>query len=195
MKALTKRQLQIIQTSIELIGNGGIQELTIKNLSRKIGFVEAAVYRHFASKSEILLAVLEQLSQNVQQRLMSINDNSCSPLDKLKDSIEAYFVYFSENTALVTLHLSDGIYKNEPVAQQKVLKIMDDLRSHYKDLIDQARSEALITTELDSESLSTLILGVLRLYVTRWSLDGHRYDVKNDTQNVFDIIESVLKKR
>ena len=74
MKALTKRQLQIIQTSIELIGNGGIQELTIKNLSRKIGFVEAAVYRHFASKSEILLTVLELLSQNVQQRFMSIND-------------------------------------------------------------------------------------------------------------------------
>ena len=112
----------------------------------------------------------------------------------MKDSIEAYFVYFSENTALVTLHLSDGIYKNEPAAQQKVLKIMDDLRDHYKDLIDQARSNSLINTELDSDSLSTVILGTLRLYVTRWSLDGHRYDVKNDAQIVFNIIESILKK-
>lgn len=195
MKPFSKRQLQIINTSIELIGSGGIQELTIKNLSRKIGFVEAAVYRHFTSKSELLLAVLEHLSQNVEKKLAETMLKDSTAFDKIKESIEAYFVYLAENTALVTLHLSDGIYKNEPVAQQKVLKIMDDIKNHFKVLITEARKSNLVLTDIDDEALSMIILGALRMYVTRWSLDGHIYDVKTDAEKVYAIINSILSKK
>lgn len=51
----SERQNQIISETIRLIHTKGIQGLTIKNISNGIGVTEAAIYRHFKSKDEILL--------------------------------------------------------------------------------------------------------------------------------------------
>ncbi len=59
MQELSSRQLQIIDASIHLISEGGIQELTMKNLSRELGISEPAIYRHFESKQKILITMLE----------------------------------------------------------------------------------------------------------------------------------------
>ncbi|NLB35542.1 MAG: helix-turn-helix transcriptional regulator [Elusimicrobia bacterium] len=55
----TERQKQIIETSMKLIASGGIQTLTMKRISEGIDITEAAIYRHFKSKLDILLGILE----------------------------------------------------------------------------------------------------------------------------------------
>ena len=54
----TTRQVEIIEASKYLIGKKGIQNLTIKNLAKKMSFSEPAIYRHFKDKTEILKALL-----------------------------------------------------------------------------------------------------------------------------------------
>ena len=58
MADFTNRQREIIVTSIDLIAENGIQGLTIKNIARKVGVSEPAIYRHFDSKINILLGIL-----------------------------------------------------------------------------------------------------------------------------------------
>jgi AcrR family transcriptional regulator len=54
----TERQKEILDTALDLISQKGIQGLTIKNLSKKIGISEPAIYRHYENKIEILLKYL-----------------------------------------------------------------------------------------------------------------------------------------
>ena len=63
MRQLTSRQKEIVDHSIALIARRGIQELTIRNLARAVGISEPAIYRHFPSKTDILLGVLDLLEQ------------------------------------------------------------------------------------------------------------------------------------
>ena len=56
---MSDRQKEIIDVSLELIAEKGIQGLTIKNLAKKIGFSESATYRHYENKTQILIAVLD----------------------------------------------------------------------------------------------------------------------------------------
>ena len=62
----TERQNQIIEESIKLIHNQGIQGMTIKNISNAIGLTEAAIYRHFKSKDEILSTILDDFRINLE---------------------------------------------------------------------------------------------------------------------------------
>ena len=55
---LSERQLQIIEESIKLIDNKGIQGFTIKNLSKEIGISEPGIYRHFESKFVFFIKML-----------------------------------------------------------------------------------------------------------------------------------------
>lgn len=63
---ITERQQEIINVSLELIAESGIQSLTIKNLAKKIGFAESAIYRHYENKIQILLAILDFFKQNTE---------------------------------------------------------------------------------------------------------------------------------
>jgi len=63
---ITERQQEIINASLELIAESGIQSLTIKNLAKKIGFAESALYRHYENKVQILLAILDYFKQNTE---------------------------------------------------------------------------------------------------------------------------------
>ena len=67
----TKRQVEIIEASKDLIGTKGLQNLTIKNLAKKMNFSEPALYRHFKDKTDYIRAELETAknSTSIQLRL------------------------------------------------------------------------------------------------------------------------------
>jgi len=110
---LTKRQTDIIQAAIKLIGTGGIQALTIKNLSAEIGITESAIYRHFKSRMEILTTLLNFMKGIVTMNYFRISDMNLSALEKIRQMITVQFNVFSENPSYAIVVLSDGLYKNE----------------------------------------------------------------------------------
>ena len=194
MKDYTARQIAIINASIAIIGEGGIQEFTIKNLSNRIGFVEAAVYRHFPSKSDILLAVLSHIEGKVLEKYSEISLLDTSPFNKLKLTIEAYFKNFATNPALVTVVLNDGIYKNDPNLQKRILSIMDSTKLHYAKILQDALNQNEIRTDIPISELSLVIMGYMRISVTRWSLQNFTGNVDTIIKNQYSTLIAILKQ-
>ena len=56
---LTPRQDDIVQAAIALIARRGYKFLTTKNLARELKLTEAALYRHFASKDDMIVKILD----------------------------------------------------------------------------------------------------------------------------------------
>ncbi|MDD3283417.1 MAG: helix-turn-helix domain containing protein, partial [Candidatus Cloacimonetes bacterium] len=80
---ITKRQMEIVKAAIQVIAQQGYEKLTTKKLAQSIGVTDAALYRHFESKKELIRMVLcyfEQVSCEVIQR---INSLQISPLEKV----------------------------------------------------------------------------------------------------------------
>ena len=65
--SLTKRQSEIIDAALKLTAEGGIQNLTIKNLGNALGITEPAIYRHFRSKSEIVRTMIGRFDEAVKK--------------------------------------------------------------------------------------------------------------------------------
>ena len=120
---LSIRQSEIIQTAIRLIGNGGIQALTIKNLSSEIRVTESAIYRHFKSKTEILSTLLDFLGGIIISHYDHVYKLNISPFEKIKKMIEGQLKLFAENQSYAIVILSDGLYKNEKALHDKIFNI------------------------------------------------------------------------
>jgi AcrR family transcriptional regulator len=69
MEPFSERQEQIINASIELISEQSIQALTIKNIAKKINVTDGAIYRHFPSKTSILLGIILPFQQQAEKTL------------------------------------------------------------------------------------------------------------------------------
>ena len=99
----TERQLEIIEVSMEIIAELGIQGLTIKNISKKILISEPAIYRHFTSKIDILVAILDYYkltAQNIHGRILY---SEASPFEQIKLMFKAQLELFVTRPSLLSV--------------------------------------------------------------------------------------------
>ena len=107
MNNQTDRQAEILQVALELIGKKGIQGLTIKNISKEIGISEPAIYRHFESKTEILLGVLSSLKDMAVMLAGIVTTYDAKATEKLECQFSSMLDLFSETPAMVSLIFSE----------------------------------------------------------------------------------------
>lgn len=69
---ITPRQLEIIEATGKILTKSGTSGLTIKNLAKEMNFSESAIYRHFSSKEDIILAMMNFLAESIDQRLTNL---------------------------------------------------------------------------------------------------------------------------
>jgi AcrR family transcriptional regulator len=61
----TIRKQQIIEATRRLITDKGMEAVTIDAIAKTVGFSEAAIYRHFSSKQQILLKLISDLEHDL----------------------------------------------------------------------------------------------------------------------------------
>lgn len=190
----TERQQEIIKAAIELIAEKGIQQLTIKNLAKKIGLAEGAIYRHFESKIDILLGILGTFRDSKADVMRNISGADLSASEKLQTIFRVRFSQFTENPALAAVIFSEEIFQNEERLSQKVRTLMEESQKTIGDLIHAGQQSGEFRADISAEQLSLLITGALRLLVTKWRLSGQQFDLEQEGRQLWQTIERIVKK-
>lgn len=194
MKPFSERQQQIITAAIELIAEKGIQQLTIKNLSKKIGVVEGAIYRHFDSKINILLGILSVFKESKEGALGILNSDSASPLDQLQVLFSERFKYFTKNPAVAAVIFSEEIFQNEKRLSDAVFTIMKESQQVVHTLIEKGQQSGQIRSDILPEQLSLIITGSIRLIVTKWRLSGFAFDLEQGGLQLWTSLKKIIEK-
>lgn len=194
MEKFSARQKEIIDESIKLIAEKGIQELTIKNISKRIGVSEPAIYRHFESKMDILLAVLECFCSQARQ-LVELIDESEPPIDKIKTLFLSRCNAFSGKPYMASVIFSEDSFRSDLKLSDKIFSIMKFHAQTLGGLIKQGQDNGSIRDDINADQLSMVIMGILRLTVTRWRYSEYRFDLNEQAQQNWKTIETLIAKR
>ncbi len=189
---LSERQEQIIDESIKLIAEKGIQGFTIKNLSKAIGISESAIYRHFKSKTQILLTILDTFEDIAEMLSGLIDNNKLSAVQKISFMFIKMVVKFTETPSLVSVIFSEEIFKNEEVLKRKIIKILNKNEETLEAIIRKGQHGNKIRTDSDEKTLALMVMGSLRLLVKRWDLNGHKFDLVKEGKLLLNSIEAIL---
>ncbi|BFN38247.1 TetR/AcrR family transcriptional regulator [Fidelibacter multiformis] len=189
----TDRQKEIIHVSLELLSEYGIQGLTMKNLSKRIGISEPAIYRHFDNKVEILSALLDFFRQNNEGFFEKEVDKSFPAPDKIENILMNHFRVFTENPSLVTVIFAEELFRNEAALSDKVISIMEYNSSVIKTILDDGQAAGTIRKDIPAEHLILMILGALRLFVKKWQLTGAPFSLKDEGLKLTASLKCLLK--
>ena len=191
---LTQRQQDIIDASIELIAEKGIQQLTIKNLAKKIGMVEAGIYRHFDSKINILYTILKVFRAGKDKAMAQIKKSNLSPLEQLELLFTKRFAQFTKHPAITAVIFSEEIFQNEKQLSEEVYAIMQESQLVIRQVIQSGQEGGQFRTDISAEQISLLITGALRLIVTQWRLSGFGFNLQSEGKKLFTNIEKIISK-
>lgn len=187
------KQIQIFNASIELIGTGGIQMLTTKNIALKIKASEPIIYKHFKNKVELIQQLLDFLKLQNIQRLKRISSSENAPDKKIKQIFKEQFKAFSKRPEIVVVLLSEGLYKNEKVLSNAIYSIMQASAKYHIQIIKEGQAKGYFRTDIDAQQLAFIIMGSMRLFVTQWHLSEFEFDLNKKSKKLIKSIMALIK--
>lgn len=179
------RQRQIINESIKLIHNKGIQGLTIKNISEAINLTEGAVYRHFKSKDEILSSILDDFRENLNKMIQVELEKDVPALEKLKTVLNHLIDRFCSNPHIVSVIFSDEIFVNKKVLHDKIIFLIKQNNDCFVKIAQEGQKTDEIRKDINADELAIIIMGSFRMVVKNWQLNKHSYSLKNRGNDFF----------
>ncbi|NOZ73917.1 MAG: TetR/AcrR family transcriptional regulator [FCB group bacterium] len=191
MSEYTARQNQIIQESIQLIAQKGIQGLTIKNISRAIGISEPAIYRHFENKNDIILGIISVLKDTTGENFQSGSADR-NTIELLKTMIHRHTERFIANPSLTAIVFAEEIFTNDSLLREPIRNLMSMNQNKLIAVIERGQSAGDIRTDLTAKQLSLVVIGSFRFLVSKWHLMDYNFDLKTEVDALLASLEKLL---
>lgn len=172
------RQLEIIEAAGQLVTEDGFAALTTKRLAERMHFTEAALYRHFASKEEILVTMLHHLAANIDERLATVAETHPDPVERVRAMFDSQFTFFQQNPQYLMAIFATGVLETSNGIDAGIERIMVVKRRHLLNAIKYGQRSGVFTADHSAETLSHIIMGTFRLHMLQWRMSGRSFDVR-----------------
>lgn len=191
----TEKQSHIISTSIELIAEKSIQGFTIKNLAAKLKVTEGAIYRHFKSKTDILLGILKSFQKESDSILERACTSELPALEDIENIFIHHFNFFAKKPAVAAVIFSESIFEHSNELSKEVFKLLKTHEDALMCIITRGQLSGEIRNgAVSKEQLVRIIIGSIRYTVTKWRLSNYKFSIKKEGQILLANIKELLQK-
>ena len=191
MKEFSQKQLNLINISLDIILNEGIQSLTIKKLSTRAGVTDPAIYRHFKSKFDILYSLLDFFEKHSEMFLENIINDTSKGLEKMKIFFLTHCKRFNENKAFAIIMFSEEIFIDNEELENKLLQIISKQKKVLMSIIEEAQEQKTVK-DIPKEHIFTLFIGSLRFLVSQWKMNKFKDNLEEMGENFWISLEKLI---
>lgn len=191
--SLSERQFEIIEAAGKLLSASGVGSLTIKNLAQAMHFSESAIYRHFSSKEEIILSMLDYLAQNMDERLEQVVFLNEHPLHQLEKMFMNQFTFFAEHPHFLVAVFSDGLMESSERINEAILRIMQVKMKHLMPIIMLGMEQGFLNNTIAPQHLVQIIMGTFRLQMFKWRVANFEFDIQSEGKEVMAALFQLIR--
>ncbi len=190
---LTKRQDDIVQAAIAIIARRGFKYLTTKNLAQALGLTEAALYRHFESKSDLINRIMTYFEKLSCQILDVISTSSLGPLECVHQFVLHRYRMFSADPDLARVMFSDELFSHDPSLYTQMQKISGKHQEAVVGYLEEAIRQGELAPGLDPIQLFYIVVGSMRYTVTQWNMSGQSFDLVDKGEKLYQTIRQLIE--
>lgn len=192
----SERQIEIIEAATKRIDEHGIQDLTIKTLAADLNLSEAALYRHFKSKNEILLGLLTYFIEEMKDRLdVILSNKDRTPSELLKDLFDSQLKTFVQKPSVVSVIFSESIFQFNKELSSTVSSMMELMQNHIEGIVKKGQANGSFSKIVGVSTTTTIVMGGMRITVLKWKLSGHKSDLIKDGNKVLNGILKMVETK
>ncbi len=179
-KSAVDRRAEIVETAIRLSAKIGPDRVTTQHLADEVGVTQPAIFRHFATKGDIWMAVGDHIVTQMNGLHGSETETGASvedPHDQLKDIVGSHFVHVAEQPAIPAILYSRELQAENHVLRDKFSEVLDRRKQALAGIIRSGQARGVHKADLVAEDAAQLIAEAVQGLSMRWLLDGCSYDL------------------
>lgn len=163
---MTDKQINIIKTAIELFSEKGYAATTTKEIAQRTGVAEGTIFKHYATKKDLMLSICEMIISNIAFPLFTtgLDEVLAQPYETLDDFLSALMA-----NRMALIHEGLPIFKlliQEITFQPEIRKLVMDVFAHIpiEEGLERLKEKKLII-DLPTYELTNLLITALFGYL------------------------------
>lgn len=185
------RQAGLVMAALQLAAQRSPADITTADLARAVGITQGAVFRHFANKEAIWLAVLDWTTDSLLARLLSAaaghGDHPLPPLHALQAIFAAHVDFVMEHPGVPRVIFQELQHAQDTALKARVRDLMQQYRMLVMGLLQRAQMQNLLLPGTDLPSAVVLFLGAVQGLVMQSLVSGQVQAMAAQAPGVFTI--------
>ncbi|HEU0186604.1 MAG TPA: TetR family transcriptional regulator [Gallionellaceae bacterium] len=181
------RQSEIIRVAVELAAEKDVGSVTTQDMADAMHLTQGAIFRHFASKDEIWLAVMHWIRERLMKVLEKAASGANDPLDAIQRMFLAHLAFISKHPAIPRILFSEAQNKKNSKLRQLIQEIMSGYEGRVAGLLEAAKKQGHVDKGLDSRSAAVLYIGMIQGLVMQASIYGGKRQLLQEADKIFPI--------
>lgn len=180
------RRDRLIITTIEIIDELGVQGLSTREIAKRQDVSEATIFRHYKSKNELLVAVLNYFSQFDEDIYSTTKLKGLSPKESICYLIGATVEYYENYPAITSIMQLFDVLRYEMELSDMIKELLEKRINIISELIKAAQDSGEMKSDVDSKGLAIMISGYFREMCLLWRFEDRKFSLKEKTLSMIN---------
>jgi len=154
------RQEEIKQAVLEIIRIEGIKAISTKNLAKYTGLSEGAIFRHFKSKRDIIISIIDDVAENMIEKLRQVSIEKTEADKRLFKYICTTITYLTDNNGITILLFTEASHTNDTTMMEKLNYIFSSQRELVGKIISDGIEQGIWDENISIDDITMLYMGI-----------------------------------
>jgi AcrR family transcriptional regulator len=168
--ASSQRRHQVVEATLALLATTPIDRITTRQIARKVGMSQPALFRHFRSREAILQAVVSHARGELERLAAQALARQQAPLEALQLFARSLLGYVERNPGMPRL-LFHQVAKGESAPYHRPLAHLVSMqRSLVAELVREAQRQGQVSETVDPRRAAALFVALVQGVLLQWQL-------------------------
>ena len=194
-KSTDIRQVEIKSAVLSIIFRDGLKKVSTKNIAKEVGISEGSIFRHFASKNDIILSIMDDVISILIESLRQISLETTPPPERLFKYLCRTITYLIENKGITILLFSEASYENDERLITKLNNIFNNQKQLAGKIVSDGIALGIWDESVSVNDFSTLYMGIPITLNIEMILNRDSFQHENFCKRMFALILKVLNRK
>ncbi len=166
VRAAERRQATrelLVATARSVVRDEGVAATTLEHIGQRAGLSRATIYLHFATKADVLGAVLDDLVGRLEGAVLGVDlqDGAAPPEDQLAANLVRVLHVLFENQRLSQLLFALPVH-DEPAITARAALFLASVRRMLREALTDGREVGLVRGQFDVDVATSALFGAVR---------------------------------
>lgn len=186
----SQRRQQILEALAQMLEANPGSRITTAGLAKQVGVSEAALYRHFPSKSKMFEGLIEFIEETLFSRIAIILNEERTAAQRCEKMLMLLLAFADRNPGITRILTGDALAGETDRLHARVAQLFDRFETQLKQVIREAEVREGLRPAIPLHAAANLLMAAAEGRISQYVRSGFRRSPTADWPQQWDLLIS-----
>ncbi|MEP5567345.1 MAG: nucleoid occlusion factor SlmA [Halioglobus sp.] len=184
----SQRRQQILEALAQMLEANPGNRITTAGLAKQVGVSEAALYRHFPSKSKMFEGLIEFIEDTLFSRIKLILNEEPSAMGRCEKMLTLLLAFTERNPGITRILTGDALAGETERLHVRVAQLFDRFETQLKQVIREAEMREGLRPTIPLPAAANLLMATAEGRISQYVRSGFKRSPTEDWKQQWELL-------